>query len=54
MKVAAILVCAALIPGWVWVAMEFSRLFLNSKIERLGEKNLRRSWSKKEKSYIAE
>ena len=40
MKVVAILICAALLAGTAWVVIKFSPLFLNSKIERVHEKNL--------------
>ena len=41
MKVVAIIVCAALIAGAIWFADDFiAPLVLNSRIERLGEKNL--------------
>src|SRR5213592_2902315 len=40
MKPLAALVCAASIAAGVWIVIEFSPLFLNSKIERVGEKNL--------------
>ena len=40
MKVVAILVCAVLVTGAVWAAIELSPLFLNSRIELLGERNL--------------
>ena len=41
MKVVAIVVCAALIVAAAWFADTFiAPLFLNSRIERIGEKNL--------------
>ena len=40
MKVVAILICAALLAGTAWVVIKFSPLFLNSKTERVHEKNL--------------
>lgn len=40
MKVVAALVCAGLIAGAALVAIKFSPLFLNSKIERIHEKHL--------------
>jgi len=40
MKVVAILVCAAFLVGAGWLVIEFSPQFLNSKIERVHEKNL--------------
>src|SRR5690242_8515697 len=40
MKVVAALVCAVLIAATALVAIRFSPLFLNSKIERIHEKNL--------------
>jgi hypothetical protein len=40
MKVVAALVCAALIAGAALLLIKFSPLFLNSKIERIHERNL--------------
>jgi hypothetical protein len=40
MKSGVIFICAALASGVVWLVFELAPLFLNSKIERLGEKNL--------------
>ena len=40
MKVVAALVCAVLVAGAALVVIKFSPLFLNSKIERIHEKNL--------------
>jgi hypothetical protein len=40
MKSGVIFICAGLAAGVVWLVFELAPLFLNSKIERLGEKNL--------------
>jgi hypothetical protein len=40
MKAAAVIVSATLILGIVWAVIEFSPLLLNSRIERLRERNL--------------
>jgi hypothetical protein len=40
MRVVVMLVCAALLAGAVWGVIALSPLFLNSKIERIHEKNL--------------
>src|SRR5436305_12337755 len=40
MKFGVILICAVVAVGVVWLVFELAPLFLNSKIERLGEKNL--------------
>lgn len=41
MRTVTILVCAALVAGLVWLVLfDLGPLFLNSRIERLGEKDL--------------
>lgn len=42
MKLVAILGCTVLLAGGAWVVIKFSPLFLNSRIERIREKNLPR------------
>jgi hypothetical protein len=42
MRLLAILVCTVLLAGAMWAVVKFSPLFLNSRIERIREKNLPR------------
>jgi hypothetical protein len=40
MRLVIVLACAAMFLGAAWVVVKLSPLFLNSRIERIGEKNL--------------
>ncbi len=40
MRVVTVLVCAALLVGAGWLVIRFWPLFFNSRVERMGEKNL--------------